>query len=408
MGCQVDASLKSRLNQEKSVLLEDENLAKMELENQELVQKARVHEASQSVPKRAVQGLAGYDNWLSWSTEIRELLESVMTEASKAAIIYESLKVAEDREFLKGINSSTEILNYLSGKYNRPSEVCEAQLAQIKRLSPAKSDKDMMTNILKFQSVHRDLNRYAAASKVDTYFVNSVRHIILTEVELKRYLREHEQHQLRHLRKSRGIKRSSTVGAAGDLTGGSGSDSDGDSDDSLCSKFSFADKGAFSGDKSSTRDRKFFLRFLKELLVTLRHLESAQHHTGKGVKKTASYKTDNLEGSDRTCIVKGCSTKHLNKRGQAVNTLALCGIFKGLSFKDKIEYMKVGRCCYTCTTPGHQSKACKSNLTCQAKGTDGKVCCSKTHHTLLHKEAAAGGAKQAAKTGQTENFQTES
>ena len=80
----------------------------------------------------------------------------------------------------------------------------------------------MISNILKFQSIHRDMARYEAAAKVDTYFVNSVRHIILTEVELKRYLREQEQHQLRYLRKSRAIKRSSTVGAGGDLMGGSG------------------------------------------------------------------------------------------------------------------------------------------------------------------------------------------
>ena len=202
---------------------------------------------------------------------------------------------------------------------------------------------------------------------------------------------------MKHLRKSRAIKRSSTVGAAGDLPGGSGTDSDADSDDSLCSRFSFADKGAFSGDKSSTRDRKFFLRFLRELLVTLRHLESSQHHTGKGVKKTDAYKTEKMDSSDRQCIVKGCSTKHLNKRGQAVNTLALCNIFKGLSLKDKVDYMKVGKCCFTCTTPGHVSKACKSTSTCQAKGTDNKICGSKAHHTLLHREVVAGGAKQAAK-----------
>ena len=116
--------------------------------------------------------------------------------------------------------------------------------------------------------------------------------------------------------------------------GGSGSDSDSDSDGSLCSRFSFADKGVFSGDKSSTRDRKFFLRFIRELLVTLRHLDCSQHHTAKSNgKKSDAYKTDKVETSDRTCIVKGCSTKHLNKRGQAVNTLALCNIFKNLSMK---------------------------------------------------------------------------
>ena len=172
-------------------------------------------------------------------------------------------------------------------------------------------------------------------------------------MELKRYLREHEQYLVRHLRKSKAAKRSSTLGAGGDLVGGSGSDSDGDSDDSMCSKFSFADRGAFVGDKSSNRDRKFFLRFLKDLLTTLRHLESAQHHTSKGSsKQTSNFKTEGLDG-DRTCIIKGCSTKHLNKRGLPVNTLALCNLFKGLSYKDKCDYMQKGKCCRTCTTPGH-------------------------------------------------------
>merc|ERR1711888_245674 len=185
-------------------------------------------------------------------------------------------------------------------------------------------------------------------------------------------------------------------------------DSDGDSDDSMCSKFSFADRGAFVGDKSSTRDRRFFLRFLKDLLTTLRHLESAQHHTNQGSsKKTSNYKTEGLENGDRTCIIKGCSTKHLNKRGQPLGTLALCGLFKGLSYKDKCDYMKQGKCCYTCTTPGHQSKSCKSTLTCQAKGADGKVCNSKDHHTLLHKDVVAGGAKPA-KNGKTDSYQTDS
>ena len=96
-----------------------------------------------------------------------------MMDCAKASIIYDSLKVQEDKEYLRGVNSSVEILNYLNSKYNRPSEVCEAQLAIIKRLPAARNDKDMISNILKFLSIHRDLVRYEAAAKVDTYFVNS-------------------------------------------------------------------------------------------------------------------------------------------------------------------------------------------------------------------------------------------
>jgi len=310
-GCHLNAGLKARLNQEKSLLLEDENLAKMEVKNQELIQKARVHEASQSVPKRPVQPLTGYENWLSWSQEVRERLVSVMTESAKASILYDSLKVSEDRDFLKGCNSSVEMLQFLSGKYNRPAEVCEAQLAQVKRLTPAKCDKDMIKNIMKFQTVHRDLSKYAAASKVDSYFINSIRHILFTDVELKRYLREKEDYLVRHIRKEKAAKRSSTLG--GDAVGASDDDSDAESDDSMDSKFSFADRGAFVGDKASTRDRRFFLKFCKNLLTTLRHLESAQHiqNSVKGGSKTTNFNTEGVS-SDRTCIIKGCKITHLN------------------------------------------------------------------------------------------------
>ena len=103
----------------------------------------------------------------------------------------------------------------------------------------------------------------------------------------------------------------------------------------------------------------------------------------------------------------GCSTKHLNKRGQVVNTLALCNIFKNLNMKDKLELMKTGRCCYTCTTPGHNSKSCKSINTCQAKSAEGKVCRSKSHHTLLHRDVTPGGTKQAA-MGKSDSYSTDS
>ena len=73
--------------------MEDEAAAKIEIKKLELIQKAKVNEASQSVPKHACQGLVGYDNWLSWSTEIRERMESVMSDCAKASIIYDSLKV---------------------------------------------------------------------------------------------------------------------------------------------------------------------------------------------------------------------------------------------------------------------------------------------------------------------------
>ena len=117
-------------------------------------------------------------------------------------------------------------------------------------------------------------------------------------------------------------------------------------------------------------------------------------------------KTEGLDDGDRTCPVKGCSTKHLNKRGQPVTTLALCNLFKGLSYKEKCEYIKLAKCCFSCTTAGHVSKSCKSKLTCQVKGKDGKVCNSKNHHTTLHKDAEAGGAKPT-KNGKSDTHHTE-
>ena len=59
LGCILDSTLKARLTAEKALIMEDEALAKVEIKRMELVQKAKVNEASQSVPKRACQGLVG-------------------------------------------------------------------------------------------------------------------------------------------------------------------------------------------------------------------------------------------------------------------------------------------------------------------------------------------------------------
>ena len=57
LGCTLDSSLKTRLTAEKALIMEDEAQAKVEAKRLELVQKAKVNEASQSVPKRGFGGL---------------------------------------------------------------------------------------------------------------------------------------------------------------------------------------------------------------------------------------------------------------------------------------------------------------------------------------------------------------
>ena len=53
LGCTLYSTLKARLTAEKALIMEDEAQAKMEVKWLELVQKAKVNEASQSVPKCA-------------------------------------------------------------------------------------------------------------------------------------------------------------------------------------------------------------------------------------------------------------------------------------------------------------------------------------------------------------------
>ena len=127
----------------------------------------------------------------------------------------------------------------------------------------------------------------------------------------------------------------------------------------------------------------------------------------KGGSKTSSFSTEGVS-SDRTCIIKGCKITHLNKRGKAVNTLSLCNSFKNLSFKEKCDYLTKGKACRSCTTPGHISKNCKGSSTCQAKLSDGSICNTKEHHTLLHPPDSTGGAKTSKKSGKSESYQTDS
>merc|ERR1712030_68917 len=133
--------------------------------------------------------------------------------------------------------------------------------------------------------------------------------------------------------------------------------------------------------------------------------------SSKGSSKTSNFKTEGING-DRTCIIKGCNIKHVNRRGQPVNTLSLCNIFKSLSLKDKNDYLNKGKACRTCTTPGHISKNCKSSNTCQFKLPDGKLCNSKDHHTLLHPDGTTsgqkGGQKKPGSNRKVDTYQTES
>ena len=70
--CVIDATLKGRLTNENSLLLEDERLSKPEVEKAEPVGKAKVSESIASTLKLAPQDLLGLSNWLSLSKEIRE------------------------------------------------------------------------------------------------------------------------------------------------------------------------------------------------------------------------------------------------------------------------------------------------------------------------------------------------
>ena len=101
-----------------------------------------------------------------------------------------SLSCKEDRRFLKGETKFMAVMKYLTQKYDRPSELVSHVLATGANLPAAQDDTMMKNNILTVLGIKRDLQKYKMVQRIDSYYISSVRVLVLTTAEMKRYVRE--------------------------------------------------------------------------------------------------------------------------------------------------------------------------------------------------------------------------
>ena len=87
-------------------------------------------------------------------------------------------------------------------------------------------------------------------------------------------------------------------------------------------KWSFCTRSEFvTNDVSSTRERRFFFRFIKDIMTTLRHIESSDYYQGNHKENTNNFKTDT---ENRKCLVPECNQTHKNKANKSSQNLGLC------------------------------------------------------------------------------------
>ena len=75
-------------------------------------------------------GFTGFDSWLSWYYQAKELAGNLSNEQNKVALIFESLKDSEDKKHLTGLTNFSEMMRYLTTRYNRPYEITSSILSR--------------------------------------------------------------------------------------------------------------------------------------------------------------------------------------------------------------------------------------------------------------------------------------
>ena len=138
--------------------------------------------------------LDGYQTWLSWSYQAKELMAGISNEQAKVALIYESLIVQEDKQHLKGLSSLSECNRYLIQKYNRPFEIISSILAKGTQMQvPGDSNKISKANCLTMIEIRRDLKKYNSEAKIDSFFISNVAGKCFTDTEYGRYVPESDR-----------------------------------------------------------------------------------------------------------------------------------------------------------------------------------------------------------------------
>ena len=212
MGVSIDISHKDRVTIMKSNLLGDQRQEEIENKKLESIEKARINESIKSAPPVNLQPLKGFQNWLSYYAQAKEVLSNISNEQTKATIVYRSLTSKEDKEHLKGVMSMSVIMKYLTDRYNRPDELVACVLSKGTSLPIAGHDDSVMKqNILVLLTIERDLKKFGCVAKIDSFFISQIRLRVLTDGEHKRYLREKAQYDLDSERKSRRAARAQTA-----------------------------------------------------------------------------------------------------------------------------------------------------------------------------------------------------
>ena len=178
-----------------------------------------------------------------------------------------------------------------------------------------------------------------------------------------------------------------------------GLESDGDAEDSDddTELFSMVEHPKASDtDPNSKRHRRFFYKFLEEVLSSIRSWESNILHYseiskgGKPGKKSENLPATisfNTMAEGNSCVLSSCGKVHKTKQGKLSRSLIHCGYFANLKLHDKNRLIKSAVVCTKCLITGHKQKECKSNITCS-------TCNSTTHHALVCRNGANNGGKE--------------
>ena len=107
---------------------------------------------------------------------------------------------------------------------------------------------------------------------------------------------------------------------------------------------------------------------IAQLSSSSRSVSSTQGNkpSSSGVSRTVSHSTSTVSRSSCLC----CGGSH---------SLQKCDKFTGLSYDDRVAFVRENRLCFGCFYSGHRSRDCRRRMKCEV--------CERSHPTLLHNPA---------------------
>ena len=329
-------------------------------------------------------------DWLNFKASCDKILPHMGGDECtllKAATIQSALHNHDDIAYCRTVDTHSEMLTYLTSKYETP-DLIPNLVAECLKMKPPRNYNESYKNLSQFNVLYQHLKNAKAEHKLDKTIRNQLLSLCLMDVDRRQYIADEiiEDERLAKELKNEGLVNSD-------------------------------DSASVIGEKSShlleDKKREFFVTKLLSYLKVARGMISSQPNQpnsnqlspnkfGKQKRNFVPHYHQNQTTSN--CPL--CKVTHYDKDNRPLVSLGRCIKFKSMSVQERQSTIKKHNYCLRCLR-------CKNsfphpNNTCQISDERGISCPnhqtpSQSHHVLLCNSKENAGKAKEVNSGITKN-----